>query len=186
MGNMTRWLVLLGLFAGCSFALSGPDPQRPRGTMPKCDSSKSMVVLDSVLAAASGIAAISLAANNGGGGTVVPLAIGALFVGSAIHGNSVVNECRQANEAWLAEGPPSPRRAVAREDADEQPRKLPPPPQLPSTASPQPEEPAEYAARPQQAAPPPQQQPQPQPPQPQQPPPPPSADAWSNFWKEVR
>ena len=30
---------------GCGFGLSGPDPQRPRSEMPKCDNSKGAVVV---------------------------------------------------------------------------------------------------------------------------------------------
>jgi len=188
MEAMTRWLVILGLSAGCSFSLSGPDPNRPRGKAPDCSTSKTSVVLDGLMAAVSGVLAISLAADsNSGAAAVAPLAVGSLFAGAAIHGNSVVNDCRQANMEYYGEqaGPPPP---VA---SDDQPRKLRPPsgPVKPA-AAPQPEPEAEDETE-QQPAPQPAQPPQPakqavaQPPK-QAPQPQPPNDSWSNFWKEVR
>jgi hypothetical protein len=197
---MTRWLVLLGLFAGCSFSLSGPDPNRPRGKSPDCSTGKTSVVVDGLFAAVSGVLAISLASqSNSGAAAVAPLAVGALFTGAAIHGNSVVNDCRRANMEYYAETAPGPRAPIARTDTevDVPPRALRPPsgPVKPVAAPPaEPDQEAEPDA-PQapvakaQIAPPAPGSPgradhplAPAKPQPA----PPASDVWSNFWKEVR
>src|SRR5512146_476627 len=89
-GVMTRWFLVLslipGLAGGCSFALSGPDPKAPRTQTPTCDTSKSLVVVDGVLATAAGVTMLGVGANDGAA-ALVPAAIGALFIGAAIHGS---------------------------------------------------------------------------------------------------
>jgi hypothetical protein len=158
---MMRWLLVLGL-TGCSLALTGPDPKAPRSKAPSCDSSKTLVVLDMIAATIAGVATLAAGANNASSG-LAPGVTTALFIGSAFHGNSVVESCRHANDEYLARSTPdgpakpvSPPPAVAEEAADEE---RPPPP-------------------PQEAAP-----PAPQAPAPAVPPP---IELWVDFWKEIR
>src|SRR5688572_20385348 len=99
MGSMPRWMlvVLLSVSAGgCAFSLSGPVPGRPRHTYPDCDTSKSLVVLDGVMASAMGVLALTLVSDPEPALALLPLAIGALYLGGAVKGNSVVNQCREA------------------------------------------------------------------------------------------
>ena len=136
MGSMARWLLLL--LTGCSLTLSGPDPNRPRSKQPTCDTSKTLVALDGVMTGTLAIIAVAAASNNEGGAAVAPGLLAAAFLGSAIHGNNVVDACHQDFEAY--------DQAMA---AQEIVPALQPPPQPP----PQPQPPP----------PPPQQQPEPPP-----------------------
>lgn len=97
---MHRWLVVLLLFSGCAFGLSGPDPDRPRNQPPKCDTGKGLVVLDGVVAATSGILALSLAGDTEPAIALLPASIGALYLAGAITGNSKVNRCRAATSEY--------------------------------------------------------------------------------------
>ncbi len=98
---MTRWCFVLGLVAGCSFALGGPDPRRPPNQAPSCDTGKTAVVLDGVMATSAGVTTLAVGSVSGAA-ALVPAVIGAVFVGAAIHGNNVVNACRAANAEYLA------------------------------------------------------------------------------------
>jgi hypothetical protein len=99
---MTRWCIVLGLLAGCSFSLSGPEPSRPRLQRPKCDSDKGLVVVDGVLATAMGITTIGVAAG-GSSSAILPAILGAVFMGAAIHGSHTVDACRADLVAYAAE-----------------------------------------------------------------------------------
>lgn len=98
MGSMARWLLLL--LTGCSLTLSGPDPNRPRSKQPTCDTRKTLVALDGVMTGALAIVAVAAASNNDGSAAVAPGLLAAAFLGSAIHGNNVVNACHQDFEAY--------------------------------------------------------------------------------------
>jgi hypothetical protein len=98
MGSMARWLLLL--LTGCSLTLSGPDPNRPRSKQPTCDTSKTLVALDGVMTGTLAIIAVAAASNNDGSAAVAPGLLAAAFLGSAIHGNNVVNACHQDFEAY--------------------------------------------------------------------------------------
>src|SRR5262245_39037251 len=98
---MSRWLLVLGLLGACSFSLGGPDPKRPATQAPTCDTGKGLVVVDGLFASAAGVTTLAVGADNGAA-AIVPAAIGALFVAAAIHGNRVVDECRTANEDYVA------------------------------------------------------------------------------------
>jgi hypothetical protein len=206
MGTMARWFLLL--LSGCSLAISGPSPDRPRNKPPTCDTSKGLVALDAVVAATMSVIALSLATGNNGGEAVAPVLVGGIFAASAIHGNNAVNACNreQANyESEMAanrtpagpeEPPLPPERPSLPPDRPDLRIAAPgagriamqPAVSLPSASGPLP---------PQQLAPPQQpvqqQQPQPQPQPPQQQPAPakaaaasPAADEpWPAFWKEV-
>ena len=89
----------LGAVAGCSFALSGPDPQRPKNAAPECDTGKGLVGLDGLIGATLGITGLALLNDNGGAAAVTGL-LGLAFIGSAVRGNTAVNECRTALEAY--------------------------------------------------------------------------------------
>ena len=168
MGSMTRWFLVL--LSGCSMALSGPSPDRPRYKAPQCDTSKSMVVIDSLIAATLGIVAISVASSNGGA-AILPAIGGGVFAASAIHGNNVVNACHRelANydgEIASAQLPANPDAPPARPPITamqpavalpSQPVEA-PPPQPPQVRQEQPPQPAPHSS---------------------------SADPWAAFWKEA-
>ena len=180
MGSMAvRWLLLI--LTGCSLTLSGPDPNRPRNKLPVCDTSKSLVALDGVLAATMGIIAAAAASSNDGGAAVAPALFGAVFVASAIHGNSEVNACHREMEnydAMMAARETVPEDVPPPKPVERPVAVAPPGMQPPPQPEPQPQEPPELQEPPQ---PPPQPQPRAQP----QPPPAPAGDRWQAFWREV-
>ena len=169
---MTPWPVVLALCAGCSFALTGPEANRPRTKAPECSTGKGAVLTDGILASIATVAAFGFGTVNSAG-ALVPLAVAGLFVGSAIHGNSLVNECRKANDDYL----------VAMRDA----QRVPPSDDPTDDEGPIAVAPvAPIATAPAVTAPAPAPSPAPQPAvQPAPPAPPVTADAWSEFWKEI-
>jgi hypothetical protein len=100
------WLALIGM-SGCSLALDGPKPNRPKGYAPKCDDSKGLVVADGLLATASGIGMLSAFGNDEVEAGVVLGLIGVAFTASAVRGNGVVNECNAEKALFAQEGAPS-------------------------------------------------------------------------------
>ena len=194
---MHRWLAVLALVGGCSFALSGPDPDRPRNQAPRCDTTKGLVVLDGLMATAMGVVALTLVDTEEPAIALLPAAIGALYVGGAIRGNSNVNACRTEMDGFamgrtpplpdesepaavaasrpmvtapVATEPPAPVPAVNAQPGSPAPPLVTPPP-APPTAQPPPPAPGPMTMRPRAPAPPPR--------------PAPSDDAWGEFWKEV-
>lgn len=102
MESMSRWLlaaVVLGCW-GCAFSLDGPDPQRPRNRVPRCDTSKGLVGLDGVMATAFGVTTLAVAAEGEPAAALIPLGIGALYLGGAVAGNRAVDACRKALEDY--------------------------------------------------------------------------------------
>ena len=98
--TVMRWLLVLELaLSGCSFTLAGPAAHRPRNQPPACDTSKGMVVVDSLIATSLGIATIGEAgsSDNSTSATLVPLALGAAFLGAAIYGYRLTSACDRAN-----------------------------------------------------------------------------------------
>jgi hypothetical protein len=192
---MLRWLFVVGC-TGCSFTLSGPNPKRPADQAPTCDTKKSAVVADAIAASTLGV----IAAGVGSGNAVAPLALAAVFVGAAIHGNSVVNACRKDNEMYLAQHRAMPREPEQedREDRNQddvaashldQPARNVPEPATTATAEPQPP-PVQAKSEPQVPAAQSKVEPQPPAPQPKpepQHPSPPAVESapWPDFWKEV-
>lgn len=185
---MPRWVLAFILLSGCAFSISGPPPDRPRNQIPKCDTGKGLVALDGVMATTSGIVAMAFVANDLGAAALLPLAIGAVYLGGAIHGNKAADECRVAMDEFESsiaardtlrvidnenEGQPYPRRAAV----DAQP--LPP---IPVQPPPQ-QQPVAPPPQPQQQPPP--QQPQPKAPA-KQPAPKQDDDDWGDFWREVQ
>jgi len=159
---MTRpsWVLLLyALASGCSFALSGPDPKAPVSQEPKCDTDKTSVLGDSLLATTAGVTTLAVATDNAAA-AIAPAVLGAVFLAAAIHGNAAVNECRAAKEAYIAQlhAPPPPDRDEREERAQ-------------VVRSPAATAPVARAA---------------EPPVPAPAAPPPEPPAWSAFWKEVR
>src|SRR5262245_16834701 len=100
MEDMHRWLLVLLSISGCAFGIAGPDPDRPRSQMPKCDTGKGLVMLDGVMAATAGVIAISLAGETEPAIALLPLSIGAIYAGGAVRGNSNANKCRKAMGEW--------------------------------------------------------------------------------------
>lgn len=189
MGTMTRWFLTLltgGALAlsGCSMALSGPSPDRPRNKPPQCDTSKGLVFADALIASTLGIVAASVASSNGGE-AILPLIGAGVFVASAVHGNNVVNACNREignyNSEVLAAAP-DPDVAPSRHVVAAMPPAMSPPPPVVEAPPPvvQPAAPVVQSAPPQ-----PQPRPQPQPqPEPRQQPEPSSSEPWAAFWKE--
>jgi hypothetical protein len=101
MESMTRWCFVLAFVTGCSFSLDGPDPKRPAHTAPTCETGKGRVLTDGIFATTMALATVSIGATSGGA-AIIPAVIGAVFVGSAIHGNNTVEDCRKANAAYAA------------------------------------------------------------------------------------
>lgn len=181
---MPRWVLAFILLSGCAFSISGPPPDRPRNQIPKCDSGKGLVALDGVMATTAGIIAMAVVANDGGAAALLPLAIGTVYLGGAVHGNRAADECRVAMDEF--ESSLAARDTIPNLDSNEQPAPRPrhaavdaqPAPPIP-VMQPQPLPP------PVQQQPPPQQQPQPQP----RPPvkqAPKQNDDWGDFWREVQ
>lgn len=164
MGSMARWFLLL--LTGCSLTLSGPDPNRPRTKQPVCDTSKSLVALDGVMAATMAVVGVAAAGSSNSSSAVVPALLSALFIGSAIHGNNIVNECHREMENY--------DQVMAARDIEPPVR---PPLGPPGMAAPQP--------APQPEAPPSAEEPEPQPAQAPAPAAQPSNDRWSAFWREL-
>lgn len=164
---MARLLsIVLALSAGCSFALGGPDAQRPKGRPPQCDTGKGLVVVDALFATGLGIAALSLAGSSNSSEkdvALVPLIVGGLYAGAALRGNNVVNECRKAQDEFVADSEPPPQM---------------PPPRVVAKEARAPEvAPA--------AAPAPKPEPKPEPRPEPRPEPKPEPGPWSEFWKEL-
>jgi hypothetical protein len=98
------WLLIAT--SGCSLALDGPKPNRPKGYAPQCDDNKGLVVADGLLATAVGIGALaSFGENEAEAGVVLGL-IGVAFTASALRGNGVANECRAEKAQFAQEGVP--------------------------------------------------------------------------------
>ena len=95
-GDMHRLLVALLLTQGCAFGIEGPDPNRPRSQMPKCDTGKGAVALDGTMATLAAIVALSLVSEDESAVALVPLGIGSIYAAGAISGNSAANRCRAA------------------------------------------------------------------------------------------
>jgi len=177
---MARWFLLL--LSGCSLAITGPSPNRPRNKAPTCDTSKGLVALDGVLAATMSVVGLSVAAGNNGSEAIAPLIVAGIFTASAIHGNNEVNAClrEQGNyESEMASRTPLPdeseRPVVAAPGAAPGAPgfAMQPAVSLPSATGPMP---------PQQLQPP---SPPPQQQQAPAPRPEPADEAWAAFWKEV-
>ena len=85
--------------------MTRPDPDRPRDKAPVCDTGKGSVALDGTMAGILGITSLALlgSSNSSSQGTaIVPAIFGAIYIASAVHGNSVANECRKAMEEYAA------------------------------------------------------------------------------------
>ncbi len=177
---------------GCALTLSGPDANRPRDRVPRCDTGKALVATDAILGSVLGISSLVALGEDAGGAALLPAVTGAAFVLSAVSANGRVNDCRAAIAEYESGGAP---RLFDREDAR---RAMGPPgsPALPPAAQavpmPMPAAPPPVAALP--AAPPstppsappaalPPSVPPPRPAPPSSPPA--AADPWAEFWKEL-
>jgi hypothetical protein len=181
-------LLASSVLGGCAYSLSGPSPNRQRNEPPECDTSKSLVVIDGLMATALGVAGLSIASTDEPAVALLPLAIGAIYLGGAIKGNTAVNKCRAATSEYggaeVARNTLSTMDAQA--DAGETARR---PsdvvPQLPYQPTPYPGQ-AAYSPTQQ----PPYASPAPAKTPPAQAAPPPHSSAagdedWSDFWREV-
>lgn len=177
---MTRWLLAaLLVFSGCAYALSGPEPGRPRNQVPECDTSKGLVVLDGAMATTMGVVTLSMVSGTEPAVALLPLAIGAIYLGGAVKGNAAVNRCRVAMDEY-ARYPGD--RFVADDADDDRPRRSASRVENPTVQAAMPQAP------PSRPAPAPQAQPALQPPAQPAPARPQPADGetdWSDFWREV-
>jgi hypothetical protein len=177
-------LVLAAALAlgGCSLALSGPGADRPRDRAPRCDTGKGLVVADSIVGSALGVAGLVALGEDLGSVALLPVGAGAAFVLAAINGNSSVNDCRAAMDAYDArQAPLSPVGRAARAQVV-----TPPPVTLPVTA-PVVRTPPVVVPPPAPAPPAPSPAPAPGPPlaKPAPSPSSPAPDPWAEFWKEL-
>ncbi len=104
--HLIAWLAIIGT-SGCSLALDGPKPNRPRNYAPKCDDSKGLVVADGLLATALGIGSLSAFGSEEVEAGVVLGLIAVAFTASAVRGNGVVNECRGEQALFAQESAPT-------------------------------------------------------------------------------
>src|SRR5688572_31602562 len=81
-------------------AIGGPDPDRPRNEVPKCDTGKGLVAADGLWATVFGVSGLAAIANDEAGVGIALGGIAALFVASAARGNRVANECREHFESY--------------------------------------------------------------------------------------
>jgi hypothetical protein len=201
MESMARWLVALVVaVSGCGFSLSGPDPDRPHDRLPECSTSKAAVAVDGVMAGILGVTTL-LVVSEEPGVALLPLAIGALYVASAISGNRSVDRCREAMNEFAARYSDGRHIVAGHPDDDVSPPRRPmlrppgtpgpvaPAPPLPGAVAPTSPSPTHGAAPPAPPAP-----STAVPPAPSSAPPPgatakrPPArvdDDWSEFWQEV-
>jgi len=89
--------------AGCSLALSGPKPDRRLSERPDCDTGKGNVVIDGLVGSGLAIGTLVAAANDSSQAGIVLGLLSAVYIGSAVRGNTVVNECRAAFDSFDAE-----------------------------------------------------------------------------------
>ncbi|MCX5745591.1 MAG: hypothetical protein NT062_24200 [Proteobacteria bacterium] len=188
-----RWCVLAATlaFAGCSLGLTGVDPERPRNQPPECDRTKGFVYADGVLGALSGAITLGVAIDTPSA-SLIPLALAAVFIGSAIHGNAVVDACRDDNREYYAALPtdaaPPPRESredhlirrrpasvPVRATVPTSPTELERPAPPPTPTEPTTEPPAPKPTKPPPAAPP--------PPKPTPAAPAPADEPWGDFWR---
>jgi hypothetical protein len=93
---VVRTIAVLICVGGCSFGLSGPDPNRPATTAPTCDTSKGLVTVDALTAVATGVIGLaSLSGHENGVGGVM-LLTSAVYGAAAVHGTGAVDRCRAA------------------------------------------------------------------------------------------
>ena len=170
------WLCACVALAGCSLALTGPKPDRRLSERPDCDTGKGNVVLDGLFGTGFGVGTLAAVADGSTSAGVVLGLFGAAFIASAVRGNTVVDECREAFASFdgLDRAPMREDRVARRprvEPAAEAPKVVPPPV---AVAPPPAEErpPAVTAPVPPRVA-------------PSAPPAPKSAIEWQEFWKEV-
>ena len=64
--------------------------------MPKCDTSKALVALDGAVALTAGVIGLAVASEGEPAIALLPISIGALYLGGAVSGNRSVNRCRDA------------------------------------------------------------------------------------------
>jgi hypothetical protein len=190
-------VVAFACLAGCSLALTGPEPKLPKHKSPECDRTKALVGLDGVVAGVSALTGLALISDNQSA-AAVPLVIGAVYTLAAVYGNNTVNDCRAAIAKYedgqrvndLAGMPESTlpgraNRAALKKKIDAHtgmPAEPPSDPYVEQTpVAPPPVAPPQVTA--------PVVAPKPTPPVPPsppvKPPPPPPSDPWRDFWREV-
>jgi hypothetical protein len=185
-------LIIAVAASGCSLSISGPQANRPKGEMPKCDTGKGLVALDSLMAIGFGIGGLAALSEDQGTGAIAIVGA-ALFTAAALHGSSQADKCRAAFDLYAKEtsSPRDDDDAIARRPRrkqrvqDDEPRNDPParpvvePPlanRLPSQANdPKPAPPDDVVDPPA----------KPTPPTKKPPKVPVRTDDWSQFWREV-
>ena len=93
-------VLALSSVAGCALTLSGPPANRPRSERPQCDTSKGLVGLDAAFGSVFGTASLVAFSTDSTSAAVVTGLIAVAYIGSALRGNSTVNECREALVAY--------------------------------------------------------------------------------------
>jgi hypothetical protein len=207
--GLCRILIATICATGCSLGISGPDASRNKSTFPVCDNTKSLVVVDGLVASALALVAIGSLSSDAADGALVAGLLGAGFAGAALHGSNKVDDCRTAIDEFqrspLVTQTPvdddEPRRRPMRQrpsdpdPAAPAPTPTAPTPTAPIPTAPAPVAPAPVAAAPAALVPAPAAEPAPSPPpvappkkaKPAPPPPGPAAEGtWKAFWREVK
>jgi hypothetical protein len=105
---VTRWFLIALCSTGCSLAMTRPDPDRPHDKTPVCDTGKGPVVIDGLMGGIMGITTLGMLGSSSSGAqsaAIIPAIIGAIYLGSAVHGNGVANECKKAMDDFAAAPP---------------------------------------------------------------------------------
>jgi len=140
---VVRSIAVLICVGGCSFGLSGPDPNRPATTAPSCETSMGRVEVDAAAAVVGGLLGLSAFSNNDTGLGVGMALTSAIYGVAALHGNSAVSRCRAAYQQYdvammgVAKARSAPAIAAKPEDPYEAPAVAAKPPPIPRPLPPE-------------------------------------------------
>lgn len=111
--------------SGCSFAISAPDPNRPRHELPKCDTGRAPMAPDILLGLFTGSLALVAVSSDVPSISLVPGSLSALSFLAAARGNRAASECEKAQDEYRdyvrtlsGGGRRAPRAAAARPGAN--------------------------------------------------------------------
>ncbi len=88
--------------AGCSLAISGPDPKRTARSMPWCDTGKGLVALDTIFGFVFGATAVGGLVEDSPAAAYALIPSG-LLLGAALYGSAKVDRCRGAFDEYVRE-----------------------------------------------------------------------------------
>lgn len=91
-----------GATSGCSFAISAPDPKRPRSELPKCDTGRAPMAPDILLGLVTGSLALVAFTSEEPAIGLVPGSLSALSFLAAARGNRAARACEKAQDEYRA------------------------------------------------------------------------------------